>query len=118
MSLKRKMIQQRTRRSQRVHAKVRSVSHRARLSVFKSLKHFYAQVIDDAQGATMCACSTLAIKNITGDKKARAHALGLELAKRAQEKGITEVVFDRGGFLYHGRIKEFAEGARAGGLVF
>jgi len=118
MSLKRKMIQQRARRSQRVHAKIRSVSHRARLSVFKSLKHFYAQLIDDAQGTTMCACSTLEVKNLSGDKKARAHAIGLELAKRAKENGITEVVFDRGGFSYHGRIKEFAEGARAGGLLF
>jgi len=118
MSLKKRYSQQTARRAERVHAKIRLVSTRARLSVFKSLNHFYAQVIDDAAGITMCSCSTLDVKNLSGDKKARAHAIGLELAKRAKEKGITEVVFDRGGFLYHGRIKEFAEGARAGGLVF
>lgn len=118
MSLERKYLQQSARRSQRVHAKIRAVSDRARLSVFRSLKHFYAQIIDDARGVTLCSCSTLDIKQVGGDKKTRARAIGTELAKRAHAKGITNVVLDRGGFLYHGRIKEFAEGARAGGLIF
>jgi len=118
MSLKRKKLQQRKKRAARVHKKVRMVSTRPRLSIFRSLKHFYAQVIDDKEGKTVCACSTVELKDLTGDKKARAKAVGLELAKRATAQGIKDVAFDRGCFLYHGRIKVFAEGAREGGLQF
>ena len=118
MSIQRKLKQQKARRSSRVHAKVRAVSLRARLSVFKSLKHFYAQVIDDVQGVTLCACSTLNLKSVSGDKKACARAVGIELAKIAQQKGVQTVVFDRGASLFHGRVREFAEGAREGGLQF
>jgi large subunit ribosomal protein L18 len=117
MSLKRKVLQRTKRRADRVHAKIRAVSIRPRLSIARSLKHFYVQIIDDAKGTTLCACSTLEVK-VTGDKKARARAIGLELAKRAKERGITQVAFDRGGFLYHGRVQQFADGAREGGLIF
>jgi large subunit ribosomal protein L18 len=101
-----------------MHAKIHRVSDRARLSVFRSLNHFYAQIVDDTQGTTLCSCSTRDITIASGDKKARARAVGLELARRAKDKGIANVVFDRGSFLYHGRVKNFAEGAREGGLLF
>ncbi|EKE05167.1 MAG: 50S ribosomal protein L18P [uncultured bacterium] len=87
-----------------------------RVSVFRSLKYIYAQVIDDINSTTLVSCSSLELKNLKGDKKAIANAVGKELAKRAQEKGITTAVFDRGSFLYHGRVKALAEGLREGGL--
>jgi large subunit ribosomal protein L18 len=77
----------------------------------------YAQVIDDSKQATIASCSSLELKGLTGDKKSVAHAVGLELAKRAVSQGCTTVVFDRGSFLYHGRVKALAEGLRAGGLT-
>lgn len=118
MSLKRKRIKQRARRSERVHGKMRAISDRPRLVVFRSLKHFYGQVVDDKTGNVLCACSTLELENLSGDKKVRAKAVGLELAKRALETNIKEVALDRGRFLYHGRVQFFAEGAREGGLTF
>ncbi len=87
-----------------------------RVSVFRSLRHIYAQVIDDSIGKTLVSCSSLDLENLSGDKKAIAQAIGFELAKRAQNKGITTAVFDRGSFLYHGRVKALAEGLRDGGL--
>ena len=95
---------------------------RPRLSVFRSSKHIYAQLIDDAQATTLIAASTLekdlktALK--TGADKAAATAVGKLLAERAVKAGIKEVVFDRGGYRYHGRIKALADGAREGGLSF
>jgi large subunit ribosomal protein L18 len=118
MSLIRKKEKQKTRRALRVHAKIRKNATRPRLSVFRSLKHFYAQVIEDKSGKTLCACSTVELKDLAGDKKAQARLVGLELAKRAQENKIDKIVFDRGRFLYHGRLKEFADGVREGGLKF
>lgn len=118
MSLIKKDNNRKERRSTRVHAKIRSISTRARLAVFRSSKHFYAQIIDDTKGETLCACSTLNLTDLKGDKKARARAAGIALAKQAQDKGIKAVVFDRGGFLYHGRVQAFADGAREGGLQF
>ena len=118
MSLERKKKQQKARRTKRIHKKIRTTSNRPRVAVFRSLKHFYGQLIDCKTGNTLCACSTVELKNITGDKKARAKAVGLELAKRAIEKKIKEVALDRGRFLYHGRVQAFADGAREGGLTF
>lgn len=118
MSLKRKLLQCRKRRSERTHEKIRRVCTVPRLSVFKSLKHFYAQIIDDTAQTTLASCSTAAIEKIKGNKKDWARAVGLELAVQARTKGISKVAFDRGRFLYHGRVKAFAEGAREGGLVF
>ena len=93
-----------------------------RLSVHRSGKHIYAQVIDDAQGATLAAASTLD-KDLRGDLKNgagkdAASAVGKLVAERAKAKGVESVVFDRGGYLYHGRVKALAEGAREGGLQF
>jgi len=117
MSLKQKREQQ-LRRAKRTHKKIRATSSRPRLAVFRSLKHFYCQIIDDENGKTLCSCSTLEVENVSGDKKARAKAVGQELAKRALDKKIKEVALDRGRFLYHGRVQAFSDGAREGGLIF
>jgi len=95
---------------------------RARLSVFRSSKHIYAQVIDDAKGATVAAASSIE-KDLRGSLKTGANvdaakAVGKLVAERAKEKGVTSVVFDRGSYLYHGRIKALADAAREGGLKF
>ena len=100
----------------------RSAYGRLRLSVFRSSKHIYAQVIDDAKGETLAAASSME-KEIRGDAKtganvAAAKAVGERLAARAKEKGVKQVVFDRGGYLYHGRVKALADAAREGGLEF
>lgn len=87
-----------------------------RVSVFRSLKHIYAQIIDMNEGKTVVSCSSLEVKGLNGDKKSVARSVGLELAKRATDKGIKAVVFDRGGYLYHGRVKELAEGLREGNI--
>lgn len=87
-----------------------------RLSVFKSLKYIYAQLIDDVSHKTVASFSSLDLGKDAGDKKAQAQAVGLELAKRANAQGIKAAYFDRGRFLYHGRIQKLAEGLREGGL--
>jgi len=112
----------RKRRHIRVRQKVSSTAERPRLCVFRSLNHIYAQVIDDARGHTLVTASTLDTE-IAGDSKGkkksgRAEMVGALLAKRATEKGIKQVAFDRGGSLYHGRVKALAEAARKGGLEF
>ena len=109
----------RTKRRLRVRAKISGTAQRPRLAVFRSASNIYAQVIDDVAGVTLAAASTLD-KGWEGPKgnKEAAKKVGLAVAKAAMAKGITEVVFDRGGFVYHGRVKELAEGAREGGLKF
>jgi large subunit ribosomal protein L18 len=109
------------RRAQRVRRSLASNSGgRPRLSVFRSSKHIYAQLIDDAKGETLAAASSLEkeLKSTlkTGADKAAATAVGKLLAERAKKAGIDKVVFDRGGYRYHGRIKALADGAREGGL--
>ena len=111
------------RRKKRVRLSLRrTAGGRPRLSVFRSSKHIYAQVIDDARGHTVAAASSLEkdLKGTlkTGADKAAAAAVGKLLAERATKAGIKAVVFDRGGFKYHGRIKALADGAREGGLSF
>jgi large subunit ribosomal protein L18 len=111
------------RRKQRVRTRLRQCAgSRPRLSVFRSSKHIYAQVIDDTQGVTIVAASSIdkGLKDglKTGADKAAAEAVGKLVAERAVEKGITDVVFDRGGYLYHGRVKALADAARAAGLNF
>jgi large subunit ribosomal protein L18 len=113
----------RDRRRQRLRYQLRQKSHgRPRLSVFRSQQHIHAQVIDDAQGHTLAAASTLdkglreALK--TGANKEAAAAVGKLLAERALAAGVTQVVFDRGSYLYHGRVKALADAAREGGLDF
>ena len=103
------------RRAFRVRQRIKG-SNNPRVSVFKSANHIYAQIIDDSAQTTVASCSTLELENLTGDKKTVAHAVGIELAKRAKIAGIAVAVFDRGPFLYHGRIKSLAEGLREGGL--
>ena len=109
-------------RHKRVRRKVFGPPQRRRLCVFRSSNNIYAQIIDDTNRVTLVAASSLdeAVKgavNHTGNKEA-AKMVGEMVAKKAVEKGITEVVFDRGGYIYHGRIKELAEGAREAGLKF
>ena len=90
---------------------------RPRVSVFRSNRYVYAQIIDDSAQKTVTACSSLELKDLTGDKKAKAHAVGLKLAEKAKQKGVSSVIYDRGPFLYHGIVKELADGLREGGLV-
>lgn len=107
-------------RQKRVRRKVHGTALRPRLSVFRSAKHIYAQVIDDITQQTLIAASTLTDSvSVSGKKKTEAaKTVGGYLGKLALEKGITKVVFDRNGFLYHGRVKALAEGAREAGLDF
>ena len=106
-------------RHKRVRGKVSGTAQRPRLAVFRSLNHISAQVIDDVQGVTLVAASSMEKDfGMTGGNKIAAHKVGEIIAARAAEKGITEVVFDRGGYVYHGRVQELAEGAREGGLKF
>ena len=109
----------REKRHLRVRKKVFGTVERPRLSVFKSEKNIYAQVIDDINGVTLVAASSLDKDfSAKGGNKEAAKKVGELVAKKAVEKGITEVVFDRGGYIYHGRVKELAEAAREAGLQF
>jgi large subunit ribosomal protein L18 len=102
----------------RIREKVAGTAERPRLNVYRSLNHIYAQVIDDTKGATVVSASSKAAKLKTGGNIAAAKEVGKLVAERAKEKGITKVVFDRGGYLYHGRIKALADAAREAGLEF
>ena len=109
----------RLKRHRRVRSKISGTAECPRLNVFRSSKNIYAQIIDDVNGVTLVAASTLD-KAFTGNggNKEAAREVGKMIAQRAAEKGITEVVFDRGGYIFHGRVAELAEGAREGGLNF
>ena len=111
--------QTRLKRHKRVRAKISGTAARPRLCVYRSNAHISAQIIDDVAGVTLVSASTQE-KDFEGigSNKAAARKVGALLAEKAQAKGITEVVFDRGGYLYHGRVSELAEGAREGGLKF
>lgn len=115
--MKRTPEQRRRRIHNRVRRKVNGTSERPRLSVYRSNKAIYCQVIDDIQGHTLAAASSRE-ESITGTKTEAAVAVGKLIAQKAIAAGITSVVFDRGGYLYHGRVKALAEGAREGGLQF
>jgi len=110
---------QRKKRHKRVRGKIAGTPERPRLNVFRSGKHIYAQVIDDTKGVTLCSASSLE-KNFkcSGSNKEGAQKVGKQVAERAVKSGIENVVFDRGGYIYHGRVKELAEAAREGGLKF
>lgn len=116
MTTKLTKSEQRTRRHKRIRAKVSGTAARPRLAIFKSNSYIYAQLIDDTKGATLAASSDLGLKGKT--KTERAKLAGEALAKSAKAKGLEAVVFDRGGFIYTGRVRAFAEGAREGGLAF
>jgi len=106
-------------RRYRIRKRVEGSESRPRLSVFRSAKHIYAQVIDDGTGATLAQASSREEQAGAGKGKLSAsESVGKRLAARAKEKGVTRVAFDRGGYLYHGRVKALADGARAGGLEF
>lgn len=116
-------VQRRQRRRLRTRKHLRGTAGRPRLAVFRSLKHIYAQVIDDGTGRTLVSCSTVDkdLRESLGKKtsnQAAAQAVGAALAARALQAGIESVAFDRGGFLFHGRVKAVADAARKGGLKF
>jgi large subunit ribosomal protein L18 len=119
----RRELSSRKRRQVRVRSKVYGTPERPRLNVFRSANHIYAQIIDDDQGHTLVAASTVEANVKTAltaesKKMEEAKKVGEIVAQRAKDKGITQVVFDRAGYLYHGRVKALADGARAGGLQF
>ena len=111
----------RQKRIKRIRKKVSGTTERPRMRIYKRAKHFYAPVIDDTKGHTLVSMSSLdksiAVEDIKG-KCALAHKVGKLLAEKAKSAGIEKVVLDRGGYIYHGRVKAFSEGAREGGLIF
>jgi large subunit ribosomal protein L18 len=111
----------RQKRIKRIRKKITGTPERPRMRVYKSAKHFYAQVIDDTKGHTLISMSSLD-KSLTGEdikgKCAQANKVGKLYAEKAKSAGIESVVLDRGGYIYHGRVKAFSEGAREGGLIF
>jgi large subunit ribosomal protein L18 len=117
-SIKSNKLVGRERRHRRIRAKVSGTALRPRLSIFRSNKHIYAQIIDDNIGKTIVSASDAETKTKTKGKLEISKLVGEEVAKRAKEKKISKVVFDRSGYLYAGRVKQVAEGARAAGLDF
>jgi large subunit ribosomal protein L18 len=113
---KRNAIRQRI--HQRIRRKLSGTEERPRLNVYRSLNHIYVQVIDDQKGETLVSASTLALKVKVGGNVAAAKEIGKAVAEAAIAKGVKKVVFDRGGYLYHGRIKALADAAREAGLEF
>ena len=112
----------RQRRHRRIRARISGTADRPRLNVFRSIDHIYAQLVDDEAGRTLVSASTVD-KELRGDlngktKKEQAAVVGEKVAERAKAAGISTVIFDRGGYLYHGRVKALADGAREGGLEF
>jgi large subunit ribosomal protein L18 len=102
----------------RIRSKISGSPVRPRLCVFRSNKGIYAQVIDDLNGKTVAAASSKDLKDFSGNKSEAATAVGKLVASKAKASGVETVVFDRGGYLYHGRVKSLADGAREGGLIF
>ncbi|MGE3063096.1 MAG: 50S ribosomal protein L18 [bacterium] len=112
--------EKREKRHIRIRGSVVGTAARPRLVVYRSLNHIYAQIIDDNSGITLCQASSLekTIASTKGDKKAKAKKVGEALGKKAVEKGIKKIVFDRNGYKFHGRVKQMADGARKAGLEF
>ena len=109
---------QRIKRHKRVRAKISGTPERPRLSVYRSENNIYAQIIDDVAGNTLCSASSVEKGFVGGGNQEAAEQVGKMIAERAIAKGIEEVVFDRGGYIYHGRVQALADGAREGGLKF
>jgi large subunit ribosomal protein L18 len=122
MGLVNKRTELRAKRKVRIRKRIFGTAERPRLSVYRSLNHIYTQIIDDTQGVTLASASTVEKDVRSGqkfdNKRAAATYIGKLIAQRAAEKGITSVVFDRNGFLYHGRVKAVSDGAREAGLDF
>lgn len=117
MSIEKNNIKRKKRRALKVRNQLRRVSDLPRLSVFRSLDHIYAQIIDDTKGATVVSASSLKLSQTNKENKSEvARTVGKMIAELALEKGLKKVAFDRGSYLYHGRVKALAEGARTGGL--
>lgn len=116
MSVERKIKQRAQRRTLRNRENLINAQGLPRVAVFRSLKHIYAQIIDDAAHKTLASCSSVELENLSGDKKSVARLVGASLADRAKKIGVTAVIFDRGSYLYHGRVKSLAEGLREGGI--
>lgn len=111
--------QRRQKIKRRISKGLKTSPSRPRLAVFRSNKEFYAQVVDDVTGKTLASAGSITIKDTDGKNKTeQAKIVGVKLAENAKAAGIEQVVFDRSGYLYHGRVKAFAEGAREGGLIF
>jgi len=110
--------QKRVRIHDRIRKKISGSEERPRLSIYRSTAHIYVQIIDDRKGTTLVSASTVEAKSKTGGNLASAKAVGKAVADKAKAKGITKVVFDRGGYLYHGRVKALADAAREAGLQF
>ena len=110
--------ERRQRRHRSLRKRLRGTAERPRLNVFRSAAHIYVQLIDDDRGHTLVAASSREASTSGGKKSDKARTVGQLVAERAKAQGITRVVFDRGGYLYHGRVKAVADGARAGGLEF
>ena len=110
--------QARARRHRRVRGRVRGTAERPRLVVFRSNRGITAQLVDDLSGRTVVSSTWTALKSFKGDKTAQAAEVGKALAAAAKQAGVSSCVFDRGGYLYHGRVKALADGARSGGLTF
>jgi large subunit ribosomal protein L18 len=110
--------QKRTRIHDRIRKKISGTDERPRLSIYRSTAHIYVQIIDDRKGTTLVSASTVEAKSKTGGNLASAKQVGKAVADKAKAKGITKVVFDRGGYLYHGRVKALADAAREAGLQF
>jgi large subunit ribosomal protein L18 len=108
----------RLRRHRRVRGKISGTADRPRVVVFRSNRGIFAQLVDDSSGRTLCASGWTALASFEGDKTAQAKEVGKRLAAAAREAGVRSVVFDRSGYLYHGRVKALADGAREGGLRF
>jgi large subunit ribosomal protein L18 len=108
----------RERRHRRVRGKVAGTAVRPRLAVFRSNRGIFAQLVDDQQGRTVASANWLTLRTHKGNKTEQAHEVGQAIAQAAKAAGISSCVFDRGGYLYHGRVKALAEGAREGGLEF
>ena len=108
----------RTRRHRRVRGKIAGTAERPRLAVFRSNRGIFAQLVDDDAGRTLVSASWLGVKSRSGNKTEQASEVGKAIAEAAKKAGIRHCVFDRGGYLYHGRVKALAEGAREGGLQF
>jgi large subunit ribosomal protein L18 len=113
-----KKAQMQERRHRRIRGKLSGTAERPRLCVHRTHKQIYVQVIDDVQGKTLCAAASLGMSDVKGGGVAGAQAVGREVARRALEKGITKVAFDRAGYRYHGRVKALADAAREAGLQF
>ncbi|MDD5791558.1 MAG: 50S ribosomal protein L18 [Erysipelotrichaceae bacterium] len=109
---------ERQRRHLRIRTKLSGTAECPRLNVFRSNAHIHCQIIDDVKGVTLVSCSSVELKLANGGNVEAAKTVGTEIAKRALEKGITSVVFDRGGYVYHGRVKAVADAAREAGLNF